>query len=377
MKILGLRTNRSLAAFVLILLKLEITKANTDSCSASKSTVQSVENCPSSEQEWIEASRRKNCSAFATQCSEPDKFVYHCVINPYLNETLEVCVYKKTIVFGYCTEYSYSANRIQQSLGTLCSGFTQNPCPTGYPSDEAYKYPGCYQLTKKSTTENPTTVKPSIVVSETGSVLTGSAEDTEDGGDNCYVIGIVFAAVLVVLAFAAGGGFLLYRRYTQRKKDGQSHHAFGNKSFATESIPSRAIEEGTLEEKRNLVPSGKPAEVEKQKKIEKIEVEQPVILIKPVKELPEENDCRRLVNVLSDGLERMAILQSEQNSENYNENNKKLNVIASKIYENDSNFTNETSTTIHEHIGELESLERYFLRKKNKHDKENKYLPPD
>ncbi|XP_061167907.1 uncharacterized protein LOC133176865 [Saccostrea echinata] len=376
MKILVLRPNRSYAAMMFILLNLEITKANTDSCPASKKTVQSVENCPTSEKEWMRASQRKNCSAFASQCSNPDRFVYHCVINPFLNETLEVCVYKKTIVFGYCTEYSYSANRIQQSLGTLCSGFIQKPCPTGYPSDEAYKYPGCYELTKKSTTENPTTVNPSTsgttVVTETGPVLNGSAADTEDRGDNGSVIGIV-VGVLVVVAFALGG-FFIYRRYSRRKKGQQPLHALDNESFATDRNPGRAIEEGTFEERRNLVPSGKPAEVEKEKKIEKVEVEQPVNLIKPEKEVTEEDDCQTLVNALSDGLERLAILQSGHSSENYNEDNKKLNVIARKIYENETNFSNETSTAIHEHIAELESLERYFRRQK---DQENEYLPPD
>lgn len=42
----------------------------------------------------------KNCSAYASQCDKPDRFVYHCVINTFLNETLEVCAYGKTILLG-------------------------------------------------------------------------------------------------------------------------------------------------------------------------------------------------------------------------------------------------------------------------------------
>lgn len=59
-----------------------------------------VENCPDTEEKWREASARKNCSAFSSQCSEPTRLVYHCVINEYVNETLEVCAYAQNILFG-------------------------------------------------------------------------------------------------------------------------------------------------------------------------------------------------------------------------------------------------------------------------------------
>lgn len=75
-------------------------KANSDSCPISSATVQTVIDCPVTEEGWRKAAERKNCSAYADQCSQPDKLVYHCVINPFVNETIEVCVYKKIIVFG-------------------------------------------------------------------------------------------------------------------------------------------------------------------------------------------------------------------------------------------------------------------------------------
>lgn len=118
-------------------------------CSVSPSTVEIVDDCPKSEEKWREAAERKNCSAIAYQCDEPQRLVYHCVINTYVNHTLEVCAYSKIIFLGYCTEYSFQGNRIQQSFRANCSQFNENPCPNGYHSTEAYKYPGCYKLTKE------------------------------------------------------------------------------------------------------------------------------------------------------------------------------------------------------------------------------------
>lgn len=77
-----------------------MSKANGESCRVSKKTVQVVDDCPDSLKKWKEAAARKNCAAFATQCSEPQKLQYHCVINPFANETIEVCAYAQNIVLG-------------------------------------------------------------------------------------------------------------------------------------------------------------------------------------------------------------------------------------------------------------------------------------
>lgn len=55
--------------------------------------------CPTTKQEWETAAKRKNCDKIATQqtCSDPEKFVYHCVINGFQNETLEVCAPQKLV----------------------------------------------------------------------------------------------------------------------------------------------------------------------------------------------------------------------------------------------------------------------------------------
>lgn len=79
---------------------LQVSIAIRDSCPVSPSTVEIVDECPDSEEKWREAAARKNCSAYANQCSEPNTLVYHCVINEYVTETLEVCAYSRYIFSG-------------------------------------------------------------------------------------------------------------------------------------------------------------------------------------------------------------------------------------------------------------------------------------
>lgn len=128
------------------------TAAFSNSCDVTRSTMQVVDGCPDSEEKWKERAAIKDCAAYASQCAEPERLVYHCVISPYVNQTLEVCAYAQNIVQGHCTSYSFSGNLIVPNLRTNCSAFEEKPCPVFYRSDTAYNYPECYKLTQKSTT---------------------------------------------------------------------------------------------------------------------------------------------------------------------------------------------------------------------------------
>lgn len=66
-----------------------------------------VDNCPDSKDKWREAAARKNCTAYANQCDDPQRLDYHCVINTFVNVTLEVCAYGKTIHLGMKYIYIY------------------------------------------------------------------------------------------------------------------------------------------------------------------------------------------------------------------------------------------------------------------------------
>lgn len=76
------------------------TSEASDSCDVSKTTFENVDNCPDSEEKFREAAARKNCAAYSNRCSEPDKLEYHCVLDPYVTQKLEVCAYKQNILGG-------------------------------------------------------------------------------------------------------------------------------------------------------------------------------------------------------------------------------------------------------------------------------------
>ena len=66
-----------------------------EECNESTATVEVVSHCPKTLEEQVKAANRKSCSKFSHKCSS---FVYHCVINVWENETLEVCAPRKIIV---------------------------------------------------------------------------------------------------------------------------------------------------------------------------------------------------------------------------------------------------------------------------------------
>lgn len=56
-----------------------------------------MESCPQNVDEWNEAASRKGCENISHSCNS-SSFEYHCVINPWGNETIEVCAPSLTIV---------------------------------------------------------------------------------------------------------------------------------------------------------------------------------------------------------------------------------------------------------------------------------------
>lgn len=68
----------------------------TNECKESvAATATTVLSCPSNAKKWDERSLKKGCSQIKHTCSS---FEYHCVVNSWLNETIEVCASKRIIV---------------------------------------------------------------------------------------------------------------------------------------------------------------------------------------------------------------------------------------------------------------------------------------
>ncbi|XP_062597908.1 uncharacterized protein LOC134259329 [Saccostrea cucullata] len=100
---------------------------------------------------WAERERNKDCQSVQQNCTIPEKFRYHCVVNEWRNATLELCAPVRNIV-DQCAEYNIGAHQIQYNRQN-CTKFS-TPCPHLYKSNKVYKYPDCFKL--KSPPHNST-----------------------------------------------------------------------------------------------------------------------------------------------------------------------------------------------------------------------------
>ncbi|XP_078333757.1 uncharacterized protein LOC111101739 isoform X2 [Crassostrea virginica] len=135
---------------------------NADECIVSKSTVKKVKSCPQTAEEWGNAADKKGCEKVN------NSFIYHCVMNTWRNETVEVCALAIRIVGKVCPEYNVGGCRIQRSKEN-CS-----ECPVSYNSSESYLYQECYR-DQVSYSLPSTTYSPSInVETREGNILQGN-----------------------------------------------------------------------------------------------------------------------------------------------------------------------------------------------------------
>lgn len=71
-----------------------------DKCrKAMQDLVKVVKSCPKSRKEWDIAASKKNCEIPMLCMKSEEPYLYHCVINGFRNETLEVCAPRR-IIFG-------------------------------------------------------------------------------------------------------------------------------------------------------------------------------------------------------------------------------------------------------------------------------------
>lgn len=117
-------------------------------CEKSAATTRYVNQCPTDKESWKIATKDMNCESINQNCSSGrHHFQYHCVINAWMNATLEVCAPNRTI-FGYCTEFNIMGNVIQENYAAECTRYDP-PCPQVYNSAEAYKYQSCYERVRR------------------------------------------------------------------------------------------------------------------------------------------------------------------------------------------------------------------------------------
>ncbi|XP_052710295.1 uncharacterized protein LOC128184751 isoform X1 [Crassostrea angulata] len=186
-----------------LLLLVQFCTSENRYCQEAVESVTTVGSCPTTKAGWDAAAHRKNCSRIAStqKCSDVDKFVYHCVINGYRNQTLEVCAPLR-IIFGHCVEFNVGGGVIQDQRSAKCND-TFPKCESIYNSVDAYKYPDCYKLVSLSDTLYSTTT------SSTNTVATAAAASTKetttyesDSAKNIAIIAAVVSVTTIILIVA-------------------------------------------------------------------------------------------------------------------------------------------------------------------------------
>lgn len=120
-----------------------------DVCIESLPTVQKVPDCPRNFTELQLAVKRKRCDALANiqTCVDPNKFVYHCLVNQQNDGFVEVCA-PEWILAGFCGYYDTVLDRIAPNVNKDCTK-SAYPCPGVFNSSDTYKYQVCYEVREK------------------------------------------------------------------------------------------------------------------------------------------------------------------------------------------------------------------------------------
>lgn len=65
-------------------------------------TIKYVEKCPVSKKYWDIAANLKGCNRISESCFDltTDDLEYHCLVDPHLNQTMEVCAPARPIIGG-------------------------------------------------------------------------------------------------------------------------------------------------------------------------------------------------------------------------------------------------------------------------------------
>lgn len=176
------------------------------SCLWSKKTAVCVPSCPQSKEEMEARAKNKDCVSIAhsQNCTKPEHFKYHCLINEFENASIEVCAESYYIVSGYCAEYNTLGALIQQHTGLKCS-VGDPPCPLRYLSTDSYQYKVCYDAVSK---KRHTSSMEMTTVLYNMSLSSVPPNDIDDEILAMVVIMVIVGAVVIGLIIA----FMRYKK---------------------------------------------------------------------------------------------------------------------------------------------------------------------
>lgn len=185
--------------YIIFCVSLAICSSISKMCLESVPTVSVVPRCPSNAKEWVSAAKQKSCNELGRiqTCTNPDKFVYHCVLNKQGTQLLEVCA-PTWFLTGYCARFSEEDKGIINDPDLDCTKF-DSPCPTRFLSNESYKYQTCYQK-----------------IGQKSKMLHLEKDGTKT--TLTYVFLAIFAITTIVLLILLCSGWKMKRKHIRSKK---------------------------------------------------------------------------------------------------------------------------------------------------------------
>lgn len=221
---------------------------NANECKESvAATATVVGSCPRNAREMDGRSLLKNCSHIKHTCSS---FEYHCVINTWMNETIEVCAPNMNIIGNVCAEYNYGGKTIQRNSKAHCK-----ECPELYVSVMSFLYQECYIYVQNYiTSQDITTLQPTRATADPSDPTLSSkalddfeeivpttpesfAKDTDN--HSRLVLIIISTIMMFILAVAL---IVLTLFFVWKKRKYMEPSRFHNRNLKTDRESSRDSE---------------------------------------------------------------------------------------------------------------------------------------
>lgn len=236
--------------FLLICVVPNPTVPSDEKCRDSLLTMQTVTSCPSTNAELSIAKERKQCKrlAYIQTCSKPEKFKYHCVLNTWENETIEVCAPER-FSQGFCLKFDESAASLQEIYDKDCTNYSKK-CDTRFSSSDVLHYIQCNDIVRKQ---------------EASKISNGTKANENKNtanGINTVLLGLVIALVVVILMVIIGKlARWQYRRRNQARNKEKKLKDKRKKHFNTPYPVGRSRKDKKGQTKEAQVP------MEKQQKL--------------------------------------------------------------------------------------------------------------
>lgn len=188
-------------------------------CYDSLKTVQESYSCPRNKIEWEEKAKEKKCETLNQTCTEPNSFVYHCLVNAWSNGTIEVCAPEQHIFGRVCAEFNKGGALVQEHYLSECTS-----CPLFYLSTESYKYQECYDLgktpektTKQEMFEKISSIKPDVSSKGENQNITRTTTEYKHERFSLLEVILVSISTNVIILCLIMGILLILHRLRQRK----------------------------------------------------------------------------------------------------------------------------------------------------------------